>query len=54
MAIEWIKETFGTQKPFIAMCHFQPLPGDPMFRADGLKRAVDSAGRNSWTCRRAA
>lgn len=43
MAIEWIKETFGTQKPVIAMCHFQPLPGDPMFRADGLKRAVDSA-----------
>ena len=29
MSIAWIKETFGTQKPIIAMCHFDPLPGDP-------------------------
>jgi uncharacterized protein len=43
MAIAWIQETFGSVKPVIAMCHFQPLPGDPMFRADGLKRAVDCA-----------
>ena len=43
MTIEWIQQTFGITKPIIAMCHFQPLPGDPMFREDGLKRAVDSA-----------
>ena len=43
MAIEWLKEIFGKDKPVIAMCHFQPLPGDPMFGADGMKRAVEGA-----------
>jgi membrane complex biogenesis BtpA family protein len=27
--MEWIKDTFGTYKPVIAMCHFEALPGDP-------------------------
>ena len=28
MSMNWIKETFGTEKPIIAMCHFAALPGD--------------------------
>jgi uncharacterized protein len=27
--MDWIKDTFGTYKPIIAMCHFDALPGDP-------------------------
>lgn len=25
----WTEEIFGTKKPIIAMCHLNPLPGDP-------------------------
>lgn len=35
MKLHWTKELFGTNKPIIAMCHFQALPGDP-----GYKKAV--------------
>ncbi len=31
MSLMWIEETFGTQKPIIAMCHLDALPGDPHF-----------------------
>ena len=27
--MDWIKDTFGTVKPVIAMCHLEALPGDP-------------------------
>lgn len=27
--MSWIKELFQTEKPIIAMCHMQALPGDP-------------------------
>ncbi len=27
----WIKETIGTEKPIIAMCHLKPMPGDPYY-----------------------
>lgn len=44
MALEWIKKTFGTHKPIIAMCHFQALPGDPYFDKDGgMRKVVDYA-----------
>ena len=44
MATEWILETFGTYKPIIAMCHFQPLPGDPLYnKAGGMQNALDAA-----------
>lgn len=33
--MQWIKETFGTIKPIIAMCHFQALPGDPYYDEKG-------------------
>ena len=42
--MEWIKETFGTVKPIIAMCHVRALPGDPYFDADGgMEKVVDMA-----------
>lgn len=33
--MEWIKETFRTDKAIIAMCHIRALPGDPYFDNDG-------------------
>ena len=42
--MDWIKETFGTHKPIIAMCHVRALPGDPYFDADGgMEKVVDMA-----------
>jgi len=35
----WTKEVLGTDKPIIAMCHMQAMPGDPGFdKAGGMKR----------------
>lgn len=31
----WLKEKLGTDKPIIAMCHLNALPGDPYYNADG-------------------
>lgn len=40
----WTKELFGTNKPIIAMCHLQPLPGDPGYdRQGGMKKVVEAA-----------
>lgn len=33
--MNWMKETFGTHKPIIAMCHLQAMPGDPYYDAKG-------------------
>lgn len=42
--MKWIKETFGTEKPIIAMCHFAPLPGDPSYDMDGgMEKVVERA-----------
>ncbi|NLD88579.1 MAG: BtpA/SgcQ family protein [Clostridiales bacterium] len=44
--MDWIKETFGTVKPIIAMCHLQPMPGDPYYDEDaGMDRVIDCARR---------
>ena len=44
MSIQWIGETFGSQKPIIAMCHLQPMPGDPYYDRDGgMEKVVDYA-----------
>lgn len=44
--MQWIQETFKTQKPIIAMCHLRPLPGDPHYDADGgMTKVVDCAQR---------
>ncbi len=31
MAMDWIKDLFHVEKPIIAMCHFEALPGDPLY-----------------------
>src|ERR1700704_2495993 len=39
-----LKETFGSQKPIIAMVHFPPLPGAPLYDAKrGMNAIIDSA-----------
>jgi len=44
--MNWIVDTFGTKKPIIAMCHLQPLPGDPYYDADGgMEKVFDCARR---------
>lgn len=47
--MEWIKETFGTRKPIIAMCHVRALPGDPYYDGErGMNKVVELA-RNDLT-----
>lgn len=42
--MNWLRQVFGVNKPIIAMCHLQPLPGDPYYdRGSGLAKVVDSA-----------
>ena len=42
--MEWIKETFKTEKPIIAMCHVRALPGDPYYDADGgMEKIIEMA-----------
>ena len=42
--MNWIKETFGTEKPIVAMCHLQALPGDPGYdEKGGMEKIVDFA-----------
>ena len=43
--MSWLKETFGTEKPIIAMCHLWAMPGDPGYDRKGGMRAVVAAGR---------
>jgi membrane complex biogenesis BtpA family protein len=41
MEIKWVKELFGTNKPIIAMCHMNALPGDPGYNPEeGMKQVV--------------
>ena len=47
MPIQWIKETFRTVKPIVAMCHLRALPGDPGYDADGgMNKVVDLARKD--------
>lgn len=42
--MDWIEQLFGTEKPIIAMCHLQPMPGDPRYDRDGgMQKVVDAA-----------
>lgn len=46
MSTAWIRETFHTEKPIIAMCHLQALPGDPYYdTAAGMKGVIEAARR---------
>jgi membrane complex biogenesis BtpA family protein len=43
--MSWLRELFGTDKPIIAMCHLQAMPGDPEYdRSAGMEEVVE-AGR---------
>ena len=43
----WLDELFGVKKPIIAMCHLQPLPGDPYYDEDGgLDKIIEAARRD--------
>ena len=40
--MSWMEELFGTAKPIIAMCHLQPLPGDPHYDQEkGIEYVVE-------------
>ena len=42
--MDWIKELFKTEKPVIAMCHLQAMPGDPNFdEKGGMEKVVELA-----------
>ena len=43
----WTDELFGVKKPIIAMCHLQPLPGDPYYDEEGgLEKVVNAARKD--------
>ncbi len=45
--VSWLKDVFATEKPIIAMCHFDPLPGDPSYDAQkGLPWVLERVRRN--------
>lgn len=45
--MNWIQDTFGTQKPVIAMCHLQALPGDPKYdREGGIEKVIELARKD--------
>ena len=44
MSIQGIKEIFGVDKPIIAMCHMQAMPGDPGYDEEkGMEWVVEMA-----------
>jgi membrane complex biogenesis BtpA family protein len=45
--MSWLKEVFETEKPIIAMCHFDALPGDPSYdAAKGLPWVIERVRKN--------
>lgn len=45
--MNWLKEIFNVNKPVIAMCHLQPLPGDPEYdRAGGIDKVMEMARKD--------
>ena len=43
----WMKELFKVEKPIIAMCHLQPLPGDPYYDEDGgMEKVIEAAKKD--------
>ena len=45
--LTWMEELFGVKKPIIAMCHLQPLPGDPHYDAEGgMEKVIDCARKD--------
>lgn len=45
--MDWLKSTFGTNKPIIAMVHIRALPGDPQYDPQkGMSWLVDTARKD--------
>ena len=45
--MSWLNEVFHTAKPIIAMCHFNPLPGDPSYDSSkGLDWVIEQVRQN--------
>jgi membrane complex biogenesis BtpA family protein len=43
----WLKDLFNVEKPIIAMCHLQPLPGDPNYdEKGGMEKVIDLAKKD--------
>ena len=43
----WTKEIFNTNKPIIAMCHLQAMPGDPGYdKSGGMKKVIEAARKD--------
>jgi uncharacterized protein len=43
----WLKDVFGVEKPIIAMCHMQAMPGDPQYDpTGGVGKVIDLARRD--------
>ncbi len=43
----WTKEILKTNKPIIAMCHLQALPGDPGYdKSGGMKKVIEAARKD--------
>ena len=44
MKKSWLKKVFGVEKPIIAMCHMQAMPGDPQYDpVGGMEKVVEAA-----------
>ncbi len=41
MAMSWLREVFLTDKPIIAMAHFPPLPGVPLYRGESVETIAE-------------
>jgi membrane complex biogenesis BtpA family protein len=45
--MKWLKEVFNVEKPVIAMCHMQAMPGDPGYDRDGgVEKILDLARKD--------
>ena len=45
--MSWLEEVIGTKKPIIAMCHLQPMPGDPNYDAvGGMEKVLEAARKD--------
>ena len=44
--MNWMKNMFGVEKPIIAMCHLQPMPGDPAYQSGSTESVVEMARRD--------
>lgn len=45
--MSWMEDLFGVKKPIIAMCHLQPLPGDPYYDQEkGMEYVLECARKD--------